>query len=212
MHRELKVNDFKEKHVGMYLVEKIDKPHPVLEDNRPIEVYCDDIIMDGHKTWFWLFNDDIYVGNPITFSCSISEEDKRQIGQDMINELLSCSDFHDLNLEFEGKVPCEEYRNKYKKCDECEKYRYGKGKDSEDACIGSMYSIPTHVNWWQKTEGKWKKVYGEKTKKHKEYIVRKMIGYMNDFMHVCGKEEKMIKEVLKYGKNHCANQFPELFR
>lgn len=206
------IEDFRKRHFYMEKVAGIDKPHAVLKDSRPIEVYYEDIINDGHKSWFWLFNQGEFVSNPITFPCDISFEDKRQIGMDMINELLATSDFVDLDIELQGKVPCADFREKYVTCEECPDYKYGKGESKEDSCMGAMYSIPTHMNWWQKTEEKWNKVYGEKTQKHKEYVARKMVGHMNSFMHVCGEDINLIKEVLDYGKTHSANRHSKLFK
>ena len=210
MREQIKIESFKSKHPCVDLVARIETPHKKLND-RPIEVYCEDIIIDGRKTWFWLFNQGEYVGNPVMFPCNVELIDKKKIGLDMINELLSASDFRDLDLELQGRVPCKEYKDIYSKCEECELLRSGKGKDKEDACIGAMYSIPSHMNSWEKTEKKWNEIYGENTLKHKEYTADQMIGYMNHFMHICGNDKNLITEVLRYGKEHPANKHQELF-
>ena len=74
------------------------------------------------------------------------------------------------------------------------------------------YHIPEHINYWKKTEGKWGKVYGFRTKNHKEYVKNKMINTMNNFMHTCGDDKSAIKEILKYGKSHFMNKYPRLFK
>lgn len=209
--RNEKLDDFIKTHKYMDLIYSIDRPHKVLKGNRPIEVYCEDIIIDEHKTWFWLFNNKYYVGNPITFPCKVTEDDKFKIAKDMIEELLSKSDFRDLNMELEGNVPCEEFKGKYSKCKECNLYKYGKGKNSEEACLGEIYSIPSHMNFWD-IEKKWNKIYGWNSDKHKKYIKEQMIGYMNSFMWICGDREDLMKEVLEYGKGHPANKHKELFK
>jgi hypothetical protein len=206
------LNDFKHSRRNLELIARIDKPHEVLNYDRPIEVYYEDIIYDGNKTRFYLFDNGKYVGNPIDFPCEIEYGDIREIGQDMINELLQSSDFHDLDLELEGKAPCHEYRNKYSKCDYCELYTYGKGKDRHDGCLGAMYSIPTHINSWEKTEEKWNKVYGEGSIEHQNYITKQMIRHIQYFMSVCGHDKNAIEKVLNHGKNHWKNKHPKLFK
>lgn len=74
------------------------------------------------------------------------------------------------------------------------------------------YNIPKHINYWKNTESKWGKLYGFKTKNHREYVKNKMISSMNMFMHTCGDDKKIIKEVLKYGKNHFMNKYAKLFK
>lgn len=206
------LNDFKNSRRNLELIARIEKPHEVLNYDRPIEVYYEDIVYSGDKTRFYLFDNGEYVGNPIDFPCKIEYRDVLKIGQDMINELLQSSDFHDLDLELEGKAPCLEYRDKYSNCEECELYADGKGKDRHDGCLGAMYSVPTHMNSWKKTEEKWNEIYGGGTLKHKQFVMGELMGELDYFMRVCGEEKEMIKKVLDYGKNHWRNKHPKLFK
>jgi hypothetical protein len=40
----------------MDLIARIDNPHKVITDGRPIEVYCEDEVHNHSTTYFWIFN------------------------------------------------------------------------------------------------------------------------------------------------------------
>lgn len=207
MNDRMKLDDYLKKYPFSDHVAHIDKPHSVIENNRPIDVYyeCTGFSNDN-KSRFLLFDDGEFVSNAIWFPCDVEREDITSIANEMIQELLDSSDFTDLNRELEGKCACEEFEGVYKKCDECPRYI-----DKEDGCMGAMYSIPSHKNWWE-LEKKWKIIYGEGSENYKKYMTSKMIGYMNSYMWACGDREDMIKEVLEYGKNHTANKCKKVFK
>jgi hypothetical protein len=214
MFNEITLDKMKPWHENMRLIARIDKPHKILQYNRPIEVYCEDIFYNNKYTYFWLFDNNTFVANFISYPCDINETDVYIIANEMIQELLSKSDFKDLDIALEGKVPCEEFRDKYKSCNECKRYNPSddiENQNDKDGCLGAIYSIPTHLNCWE-TEEKWNKIYGEGTENYKKFITEQMIGYMNSFMWACGKDKNKIKEVLDYGKNHHANKNKKLFK
>lgn len=207
MDKRMTLVEYKSKYPMSDHVAHIDRPHAVLEYDRPIDVYyeCSGFSNDS-KSRFVLFDDGEFVSNVISFPCDIETEDIYTIAKEMINELLEHSDFTDLDRELEGKCACEKFEKRYKKCDECPQFQ-----DKENGCIGATYSIPTHLNSW-KLEEKWKDIYGEGSDNYKKYVMNKMRGYMNSFMWACGDSESMIKEVLDYGKSHCANKYKKLFK
>lgn len=197
----ISLEDFKTRRRHLDLVLRLDKPHQALEYNRPIEVYCEDIIFDGHKTWFWLFDNNKFVGNPISFPSEIKHQDKQQIANDMINELLTKSDFRDLDLELQGKVPCEEHRDDYKSCKECKLHIYNDDYvECNDGCMGSMYSIPDHMNSWD-TEDKWNEKYGCNTENHKIQLMKKALNEIRNLMINFKDDKNVEKELIKYIKN-----------
>jgi hypothetical protein len=207
MNERIKLDDYLKKNPFTDKVAHVDKPHPVLENNRPIDVYyeCTGFSNDN-KSRFILFDDGEFVSNAIWFPCDVAHDDIYAIANEMIQELLDSSDFTDLDRELEGKCACEEFEGTYKKCDECPRY-----SDKENGCMGAIYSIPPHKNWWE-LEKKWKEIYGEGSDNHKKYVANKMIGYMNSFMWACGDRKDLIQKVLEYGKQHTNNKCKKLFK
>lgn len=210
--RDYTLKDFEFYNKQRYLdpVAKIDKPHEGIEGTRPIEVYIENDIFRNDEVRFYLFNNGIFVGNPVYFNCKIIKEDVPLIANDMIEEFLSRCDFYDLDRELEGKCGCKEYEEVYKSCEECHLFIYGEGKNKEEGCMGYTYSTPDHINFWD-CQNKWNEKYGEGTPLYQEFHKERMIGFMNNFMWECGNNKKLIKEVLDYGRTHCNNKFPELF-
>lgn len=184
----MKLDDYKNKYYYARKVYGINKPHQSIKYDRPIEVYFEDIMDDGRYSRFLLFDDKEFVTNTLTFPCKIDITDIELIAKDLVDELLSMSDFSDLDKELVGKCACEEYANIYKSCDECPKYN---GKD--DGCLGVMYSIPSHVNWWEKTETKWENVYGYKSENYKKYKFEIAIHSVKEAFRSCDDDEKYVK-------------------
>lgn len=200
----LKIDDYLKRYPFAEKVAEVKSPHKVIEDERPIIVYYEDISCSNNKkSNFVLFNNGEFVGNAIWFPCSVLNEDRFLIGKEMIEELLSSSDFIDLDKELNGQAACEELKDVYKNCNEC--------PNLEKECLGAMYSIPTHKNLW-KIENKWNEKYGEDSLEHKKYLTSKMISEMNHFMWACGKDKDLIKEVLTYAKEHTNNKHKKLFK
>ena len=186
-------------------VAEINKPHSKINYNRPLMVYYESVIgSKNDNSTFALFNNGIFVGNPIMFPCEVSDDDRYMIGKDMIDELLSHSDFDDLNKELKGMAACQEYEKTYKACDECPLY-------ISKECFGATYSIPSHMNSWE-VEKKWKETYGDGSPAHISHATRAMIGYMNSYMWICGKDKQSLAEILAYGKSHPNNKHEDIFK
>lgn len=175
--RDYTLDEYLSRNKNASLIARIETPHKVLKDARPIEVYVDVVEKSDHssKTYISLFNCGIFVGNSIILDYTLPDNVLSEIGNRMIKELLDHSDFTDLDRELEGKCACSEFENVYKKCDECPKYRYADGhEDSEDDCLGAMYSIPSHLNFWD-LEKEIEKEYGSGTDNY--------LSYMNSIIH-----------------------------
>jgi len=199
-------------HPHMRLIYEITRPHKAIDYDCPIQVYYEsEIFNKNNESYFWVVNNGEYVSNYISFPCNIEESDIINIAKELIEELLSKSDFTDLDAELNGHAACEEFKYLYKSCDECPLLRANNKNEDDTGCFGAMYSIPGHLNSWD-TKEKWNKIYGYQSYNHKKYVVKKMIGYMNRFMHDCGDSKEMINEVLEYGKTHRANKHKNLFK
>ena len=180
------LKQMRQRYPQMELVYEILKPHEYIKYDCPIQVYYEDEIFNTEgETYFWVINNGEFVSNYVSFPCRIGARDQLQIAKDLVEELLSKSDFSELDAKLQEKSACEEFE--------------------------AMYSIPHHLNDWD-TRMKWNKIYGRNSENNKRYMTNKMIGYMNSYMHVCGGEKKMIKEILNYGKNHDANKYKKLFK
>ena len=186
----LKRNNFSE------LVYEIKKPHKLLNYDRPIQVYFEDIrYKSNDRSRFLLFDDGEFSMNAISFDCNIEQEDIVQIAKDMVEELLLCSDFSELDRELEGKCACIEYEEIYKSCDECHLYNINDGH----GCMGAMYTIPSHMNVWRKTESKWNDKYGEKSEQRKRWKLRIAKDAINSLKWTLTKGDKdIIKEIKDY--------------
>lgn len=167
----MKLEDYTKRYYFSNMVYKIDKPHKALKYNRPIEVWYERIDHDGTNSRFLVFDNDEFITNTFTLPCLIEVEDIEKIAKDLVDELLSMSDFEDLDRELAGKCACKSFENIYKSCDECPQYCCSKD-DGGLRCLGAMYSIPSHVNFWSKTQEKWNKIYGEGSDNYKEYKIK----------------------------------------
>ena len=175
------------------LVAKVETPHPQIKNSRPICVYVDtDVNQRGETSvYFCLFNNGIFVGNSIKCHYDVPEKYWAEIGESMIKELLSKSDFTDLDREQKGLVPCFEFEGVYKSCDECPKF-----KDKEDGCLGALYSIPTHMNSWE-VEKQIDARFGEGTEHYKEYQKKLVRDKISSLKSICnyGRDKELTNYV-----------------
>lgn len=181
------------------LVYRIEAPHAVLKDSRPIEVYVDvDKSYYGVKTFFMLFNQNEFVSNSIIFQHSIPEEAYLDIAKDMVAELLAKSDFEDLDRELKGLCACTEFEGVYKSCDECPQYH----STGDMSCMGAVYSIPTHLNGWE-CEKKYEKLFGKGTDYYQKYLKSLVDEHIRALNCICFED----KELKKYVKNNIKKRY-----
>lgn len=191
-------SDYLKRHSMASKVGYISKPHKVLKDERPIEVYVDtEKLPNGEiNTYFSLFNQDVFVGNSIIFHHEIPHEAYTEIARAMIQELLDSSDFEDLDREANGMCACKDYEGTYKNCDECHLLGHKDGK----GCMGPMYSIPTHKNFWE-CEKIFKEKYGEGSAYYEEYQKRLITKHLREIRLICEDNTNLSKETKKILKD-----------
>lgn len=85
---DLTIKDFEKRYgMGLERIYSLTEVHSEIK-NVAISVYFYDILWDKQSTWFWIFKNETYIGNPVSFPCNISIEDKQLIAKDMVQELL----------------------------------------------------------------------------------------------------------------------------
>lgn len=186
--------------------------HPSVKD--VVSVYYTDILYDKKDTCFYLFLNDEYIFNPVTFPSRISTEDIIAIAKDMIDQYRNTCDLEELEMELKGQVPCVEFKGVYSKCDECPKCMSNTKK--EDACMGVVYSLSNSFDSFTFKEitfkDKWTEKYGENSISHKEYKTKQLCDEIWQFSHICKDDSKYLSQVVKSLLHHCdENKIKEVF-
>lgn len=206
--RDYTLEEYLKRNKDARCIARIESPHKVLKDSRPIEVYVDVVERPDRskKTYISLFNCEIFLGNSIILDYTLPDDVLPVIGERMIKELLSRSDFADLDKELEGKCACKEFEDTYKSCEECPKYRYADGHvDTDDDCLGAMYSIPSHMNSWN-LDKEIEAEYGRGTENYLNYTQDVIRRHMHDLSWITRDEPRaipFIKEGIKKLLNEC---------
>lgn len=145
-------------------------------------------ISESTPSTFVISVGDEVIFNAIRYKAQIEKDDVKLIALDMLEEYIKCCDFTGIDCE---TVPCQEFKDKYKSCDECSLLNVD--------CMGPMFNYPSHMNGYIKAEEKWNIKYGYKSIGEKEYLMSKFDDLICDirFYVKDKKEQRALKKKLK---------------
>lgn len=197
--KNLTLKDLQKRHVIVDLVVK-SKIHESLEDT--VSVYYTDILYDGKESCFYLFLNDKYLHNAVTFPSRISKDDIVNISRDMIEQYRNSCDLEELDMELRGEVPCKEFKGKCSNCEECHEHM----NNNKDGCMGVTYNLSESFDSYTfkrvTFKDKWYAKYGEGSEGHKNFIIDKTTDQLCEFSHIC-KDDKYLEEIIKSLLRYC---------
>lgn len=195
----LTLKDLQTKHVIVDLVIKT-KVHELLKDT--VSVYYTDILYDGKETCFYLFLNDKYLRNAVTFPSRISQEDIVNIAKDMIEQYRNSCDLEELDIELKGEVPCKEFKGKYSNCEDCHEHM----NNEKGGCMGVTYTLSESFDSYTfkrvTFKDKWYAKYGEGSESHKKFVIDKTCDQLREFSYVC-KDSKYLEEIIESLLHYC---------
>lgn len=190
--QKITLKDLSQKHRVMDLVHQ-EKLHISLDS--AVSIYCSDIFYDGKETGFYLFLDDEYIFNPVSFPSSISLEDKVAIAKEMTEQYRATCNFEELDMELKGEVPCGEFKGVYSNCNECSRLT-GINETKDDGCLGVTFSTSNSFCSLE-IQNKWKEKYGENSEAHKNHLTKQLSWKIHEFGFACGEDEKCLEKAVK---------------
>lgn len=197
----LKELQTKTKMLDLVLQEKI---HESISDT--VSVYYEDILYDGKETSFYLFVNDKFTFNAVTYPSQISKEDIVLIAKDMIDQYRNSCDLQELDWELKREIPCAIFKkNNYTKCNQCPKCMVNTSR--RNSCIGVTYSLNSNFDSYKfkniTFKNKWTSKYGENSEYHKKFQTKKLCNEIWNFSHTCSNDDQHINSVIKSLFDHC---------